>query len=55
MNIHLVGAYIVFCGIPLAMAISIELRHRKVLDQIRSLQGQSVAGEKPRKLGNPNG
>jgi hypothetical protein len=38
MNIHLMMAYIIFCSVPLVMAISIALRRRNVRDDIHRLQ-----------------
>jgi len=41
MNAHLIAAYTVFCGVPLAMAIWLTLRHRKVMRDIHSLKEMS--------------
>lgn len=50
MNPHLLAAYVIFCGVPIALATSLWLRCRNVKREIRSLQAQAGgrSKEKPR-------
>jgi hypothetical protein len=54
MSVYLWVAYTVFCGVPLAMAVSIELRRWKELYHIRSLQKQSGERVEFENQENPN-